>query len=46
VKLVTMVEVGQRAPDARFVDPTGGIVRLSDFWRVRPTVFVFLRHFG
>jgi hypothetical protein len=40
------VEPGQLASDVRFVDTTGRIVHLSDFWRVRPTVFLFLRHFG
>jgi len=34
------------APDALFHDTAGRPVRLSDFWRARPTVFLFLRHFG
>jgi peroxiredoxin len=38
--------VGQTAPDAVFRDTAGRDVRLSDFWRVQPTVFIFLRHFG
>ena len=38
--------VGTPAPDAAFLDAHGQTVHLSDFWRVRPTVLVFLRHFG
>jgi len=40
------VTVGQPAPDAEFRDGTGALIRLSDFWRRRPTLFIFLRHFG
>lgn len=38
--------VGQAAPDATFRDTAGCDVHLSDFWRVQPTIFIFLRHFG
>lgn len=41
-----MIAVGSPAPDAACSDTGGGVVRLSDFWRDRPTVFLFLRHFG
>jgi hypothetical protein len=37
---------GTLAPDATFRDAAGRPVHLSDFWRARPTVFLFLRHFG
>jgi len=40
------IEVGQPAPDAAFIDVAGSEIRLSDFWRAQPTVFLFLRHFG
>ncbi|HUI28045.1 MAG TPA: hypothetical protein VL403_18335 [Candidatus Kryptonia bacterium] len=39
-------QVGQPAPDAAVFDRPGHAIRLSDFWRARPTVFIFLRHFG
>jgi hypothetical protein len=41
-----VIAVGTPAPDAVFAQDGGRIVRLSDFWRVRPTILVFLRHFG
>lgn len=41
-----MIAVGEPAPDAAFAGAAGGVVRLSDFWRARPTIFLFLRHFG
>jgi hypothetical protein len=41
-----MIAVGERAPDAHFLDAAGNLVRLSDHWSLRPTVFLFLRHFG
>ena len=34
------------APDTLFHDTAGRPVRFSDLWRARPTVFLFLRHFG
>lgn len=40
------VAAGARAPDAVVEGADGRPVRLSDFWRERPTLFVFLRHFG
>jgi len=41
-----VIAVGQPAPDADFVDRDGTLVRLSDFWRTGPAIFLFLRHFG
>jgi hypothetical protein len=41
-----VIAVGQPAPDAAFVARDGSPLRLSDFWRARPTIFLFLRHFG
>lgn len=41
-----MIAVGQPAPDATFRDADGAVVRLSDFWRARTTILLFLRHFG
>ncbi len=38
--------IGAAAPDGVFFAADGREVRLSDYWRERPTVFVFLRHFG
>ena len=34
------------ATDVTLADSAGQPVRLSDFWRARTTVFLFLRHFG
>jgi hypothetical protein len=41
-----VIDVGTPAPDARFARIGGTLVRMSDFWRTRPTIFLFLRHFG
>src|SRR5262249_52805611 len=41
-----VIAVGQPAPDAAFASRDGGGVRLSDLWRDKPTIFLFLRHFG
>jgi hypothetical protein len=41
-----MIVVGDPAPDAVFGCADRGMVRLSDFWRVRPAILLFLRHFG
>jgi len=40
------LEVGQRAPDPVVLDGSGREVPLSTFWRERPVVLAFLRHFG
>ena len=39
-------QVGDPAPDPEVQDATGGKVRLSTFWRGRPAILAFLRHFG
>ena len=41
-----VIVVGQPAPDAAFASRDGGGVRLSDLWREKPTILLFLRHFG
>ena len=41
-----MIAVGAPAPDAAFTGAGGAAVRLSDFWRDKPTILLFLRHFG
>jgi peroxiredoxin len=41
-----VTEVGQAAPDFAFARAGGGVVHLSHFWRERPTIVLFLRHFG
>lgn len=38
--------VGQPAPDAILRDEDGKETALSAYWRQRPTVIVFVRHFG
>ncbi len=40
------VGVGDRAPDATIRDVDGNPAQLSAWWRERPTVLVFVRHFG
>lgn len=41
-----LLEVGQTAPDLTLADDQGQSVRLSDLWRQRPLVLLFVRHFG
>jgi hypothetical protein len=41
-----MPQVGDAAPDVIVTEPSGREVGLSSFWRERPAVLVFLRHFG
>jgi peroxiredoxin len=41
-----MIAVGEPAPDAAFAARDGGVVHLSDLWHERPTILLFLRHFG
>jgi hypothetical protein len=38
--------VGERAPDATVVETCGERIALSTFWKERPAVAVFLRHYG
>lgn len=37
---------GAAAPDAELEEQSGQRVRLSTFWRARPALILFLRHFG
>src|SRR5262249_47948378 len=41
-----VIALGQPAPAAASPSRDGGAVRLSDFWREKPTILLFLRHFG
>jgi hypothetical protein len=41
-----VIAVGQPAPDAAFAARDGSVVRLSELWREKPTILLFLRHFG
>ncbi len=43
---VTLVGVGDAAPDTTLLDDAGRERALSEFWRRQPTALVFLRHFG
>lgn len=40
------LHVGDHAPDLAIADATGVSVQLSDLWRERPLLLVFLRHYG
>lgn len=40
------VQQGDKAPDFELADASGTIVKLSDTWTHRPTIIIFLRHFG
>ena len=42
----TWLNVGDAAPDVTLADGSGTPVRLSDLWRERPLLLVFLRHYG
>jgi peroxiredoxin len=37
---------GDAAPDQTLVDDQGTTMHLSDLWRQRPLVLLFVRHFG
>jgi hypothetical protein len=41
-----MPEVGDAAPAAHVMDRRGRRVALCTYWRDRPAVAVFLRHYG
>jgi hypothetical protein len=43
---MTVVQVGDRAPDPVVLDSEGREVRLSALWSERPAALAFLRHFG
>jgi hypothetical protein len=38
--------VGDAAPDPMVLDHSGSKIPLSGFWRDRPAILAFLRHFG
>ena len=40
------LQVGDAAPDIVLMDMSGAKLHLSSFWRNRPAVIIFLRHFG
>ncbi|MGH2722773.1 MAG: hypothetical protein ACRDI0_00645 [Actinomycetota bacterium] len=40
------VKVGDPAPDPTVIDPQDREVALSSYWRDRPAVLAFIRHFG
>lgn len=44
--MAKVVKLGEPAPDVPVLDQEGREVRLSSFWRDRPAVLAFLRHFG
>lgn len=41
-----VLHAGDAVPDVTLTDGAGGPVRLSDLWRERPLLLVFLRHYG
>jgi peroxiredoxin len=43
---MTMVEVGDPAPDVEVLDDLGHRVRVSAMWAQGPAVLAFLRHYG
>jgi peroxiredoxin len=40
------LQVGDQAPDFELQDSTGAVVHLHDFWKDRPTLLIFWRHYG
>jgi peroxiredoxin len=40
------VQVGDQAPDLELQDATGKTVQLSDYWKEKPLLIIFWRHFG
>ena len=40
------IEIGRPAPDPDVLDGSGRELALSTFWKERPVVLAFLRHFG
>lgn len=39
-------KAGEAAPEATLVDESGKAITLASFWKEKPTLVVFLRHFG
>ncbi len=46
VGVVGAIEVGSPMPDLALLGPDEREVSLRDLWSERPTLVVFLRHFG
>lgn len=44
--MATSIAVGSPAPDIELRDDSGQLVCLSELWRERPLVLVFMRHLG
>lgn len=40
------IAVGDRAPEVEVLDPSDRGVALPSYWRDRPAILAFLRHFG
>jgi peroxiredoxin len=40
------IQVGDQAPDLELQDASGKTVKLSDFWKEKPLLMIFWRHFG
>jgi hypothetical protein len=43
---MSAIAVGSAMPDLRLCGPDEAEVALASLWNARPTVLVFLRHFG
>ena len=43
---MSAIEVGSSMPDLSLLGADESAVSLADLWRERPTLVVFLRHFG
>lgn len=46
LRAMALPQIGSPAPDLSLLGPDEEEIRLSTLWRERPTVVVFLRHFG
>ena len=40
------IQVGDKAPDLELADSDGRMVQLSSFWREKPALILFWRHYG
>jgi peroxiredoxin len=40
------VQLGDPAPDLELKDTSGKVVRLSDYWKDKPVLLIYWRHFG
>jgi hypothetical protein len=43
---MTLERIEEKSGDAVLLHAERGEVRLSDYWKDRTSVFIFLRHFG